>query len=156
MATLRDGEVAVGAMLVSLAPGARTPPSSRCSRSTPSSVSSATSVGQLSLIAVHLVGSLGDLLRSLAHCAAGLPGETWEAVANAGTGEPVAIASARTYELRRPQPPAPGSHNAASLGGGHHRRRRARLLRRRMADPPNAPPRRSPWATPRSPKTARC
>jgi hypothetical protein len=114
VASLRSGEVAVGAMLASLAmrgedvlldevlPLAAT--EVRLNRY---------AVGQLTPVAVHRVPTAAALLRALSHCAAGAPGETWEAVAHDGRA-PVAVASARTHELRWLQPPAPDAPHSAS------------------------------------------
>lgn len=110
VASLRSGEVAVGAMLASLAVrgedvlldeilplgGAEL----RLNRYR---------VGQLTPVAVHPVPTAAALLRALAHCAAGaVHDETWEAVAHDGRA-PVAIASAQARELRWLQPPGPDS-----------------------------------------------
>jgi hypothetical protein len=114
VATLRSGEVTVGAMLTSLAirgedvlldellplGGVEL----RIHRYT---------TGQLNPIAVHPAGSAAELLRSLARCAVQPQGETWEAVAHDGTSDPVAVAAARSDELRWLQPPAPGAPHAA-------------------------------------------
>jgi hypothetical protein len=114
VATLRSGELAVGAMLAALAlrgedalldqmlplAGAEL----RIHRYT---------VGELQPLAVHSAGSVGEMLRSLSHCAVQPPGETWEAVAHDGRSQPVAIAASRSHELRWLQPPAPGTPNTA-------------------------------------------
>lgn len=114
VATLRGGEVAVGAMLASLAlRGEDTLLDELLPLSTAEIRLHRYSVGQLNPVAVHPVGSVAELLRSLARCAVDPPGETWEAVAHDGTAAPVAIAAARSHELRWLQPPAPGSPHAA-------------------------------------------
>jgi hypothetical protein len=114
VASLRNGELAVGAMLASLAvrgedilidellPLANV--ELRVHRY---------AVGQLSPLAVHPVSSVPQLLRSLARCAVQPQGETWEAVAHDGRNDPVAVAAARSGELRWLQPPAPGAPHAA-------------------------------------------
>ncbi len=114
VASLRNGELAVGAMLASLAvrgedilidellPLANV--ELRVHRY---------AVGQLNPLAVHPVSSVPQLLRSLARCAVQPQGETWEAVAHDGRNDPVAVAAARSGELRWLQPPAPGAPHAA-------------------------------------------
>jgi hypothetical protein len=114
VAALRSGEVAVGAMLASLAIRGEdvlldellplTSAELRLHRY---------AVGQLTPIAVHPVTSVATMLRSLAYCAASPPGETWEVVAHDGRTAPVAIAAARHHELRWLQPPAPDSPSNA-------------------------------------------
>lgn len=114
VATLRSGEVAVGAMLVSLAlRGEDVLLEELLPLSGAELRLHRYAVGQLNPIAVHPVGSLAQLLRSLAHCATSPPGETWEAVAHDGATAPVAIAAARSHELRWLQPPAADSPHAA-------------------------------------------
>lgn len=114
VASLRNGELAVGAMLASLAvrgedvlidellPLANV--ELRLHRY---------AVGQLNPLAVHPVATVPQLLRSLARCAVQPQGETWEAVAHDGRNDPVAVAAARNGELRWLQPPAPGAPHAA-------------------------------------------
>jgi hypothetical protein len=107
VASIRNGELAVGAMLASLAVRGEDVlidqllplggVELRIHRY---------AVGRLDPIAVHPVGSLAEMLRSLARCAVQPQGETWEAVANDGTNAPVAVAAARNLELRWLQPPA--------------------------------------------------
>lgn len=114
LAALRSGEVAVGAMLVSLALRGEDPLLDELLPLTTAELRlHRYSVGQLTPISVHPVGSVASLLRSLAHCAIAPPGETWEAVAHDGQSAPVAVAAARSHELRWLQPPAAGSPHAA-------------------------------------------
>jgi hypothetical protein len=114
LAALRSGEVAVGAMLVSLALRGE---DSLLDELLPLTTAELRlhrySVGQLTPVSVHPVGSVASLLRSLALCAITPPGETWEAVAHDGRSAPVAVAAARSHELRWLQPPAAGSPHAA-------------------------------------------
>jgi hypothetical protein len=107
VASIRNGELAVGAMLASLA-----------IRGEDALVDELLplagvelrihryAVGRLDPVAVHPVGSLAEMLRSLARCAVQPQGETWEAVASDGVNAPVAVAAARNLELRWLQPPA--------------------------------------------------
>jgi hypothetical protein len=114
VAALRGGEVAVGAMLATLAMRGEdvlldeilplTGAELRLNRY---------AVGQLTPVAVHPVATAAVLLRALAFCAVSPPGETWEAVAHDGR-VPIAIASARSQELRWLQPPAPDAPHSAS------------------------------------------
>jgi hypothetical protein len=114
VAALRSGEVAVGAMLASLAIRGEDilldellpldEVELRLHRY---------AVGQLTPIAVHPITSVAVLLRALAYCAASSPGETWEVVAHDGRTDPVAIAAARSHELRWLQPPAPDAPHSA-------------------------------------------
>ncbi len=114
VAALRSGEVAVGAMLASLAIRGEdilieellplTSAELRLHRY---------AVGQLTPTAVHPIDSVAGLLRSLTFCAASPPGETWEVVAHDGRTPPVAIAAARHHELRWLQPPAPDAPHSA-------------------------------------------
>jgi hypothetical protein len=114
VASIRNGELAVGAMLASLAIRGEdalvdellplTGVELRLHRY---------AVGRLDPIAVHPVGSLAEMLRSLARCAVQPQGETWEAVANDGRSAPVAVAAARNLELRWLQPPAADSPHDA-------------------------------------------
>jgi hypothetical protein len=114
LASLRSGEVAVGAMLVSLAlRGEDALLDELLPLSTAELRLHRYAVGQLTPVSVHPVGSVASLLRSLAHCAIAPPGETWEAVAHDGQTAPVAVAAARSHELRWLQPPAAGSPHAA-------------------------------------------
>ena len=122
VAALRSGEGAVGAMLASLAiRGEDILLEELLPLASAELRLHRYAVGQLTPTAVHPVTSVAALLRSLAFCAASAPGETWEVVAHDGRTPPVAIAAARSHELRWLQPPAPDA-------------------------PPNAP-----WANPTTP-----
>ncbi len=114
VAALRGGEVAVGAMLASLAiRGEDVLLEELLPLSDAELRLHRYAVGQLTPIAVHPIVSVAALLRSLAYCAASPPGETWEVVAHDGRTPPVAIAAARSHELRWLQQPAPDApHNA--------------------------------------------
>jgi hypothetical protein len=114
VATLRSGELAVGAMLAALAiRGEDTVLDELLPLAGAELRLHRYAVGQLQPLAVHPVTSVGEMLRCLSHCAVQAPGETWEAVAHDGQSDPVAVAAARSHELRWLQPPAPGSANAA-------------------------------------------
>ena len=113
VAALRSGEVAVGAMLASLAMRGEDPLLDEILPLAGAELRlNRYAVGQLTPVGVHRVPTAAALLRALAHCAAHPAGETWEAVAHDGRS-PVAIASARSHELRWLQPPSPDSPHAA-------------------------------------------
>jgi hypothetical protein len=113
VAALRSGEVAVGAMLATLAMRGE---DVLLDELLPLAGADLRlyryDVGHLTPIAVHPVATAAGLLRALAYCAVSPPGETWEAVANDGR-HPIAIASARSHELRWLQPPAPDAPQSA-------------------------------------------
>jgi hypothetical protein len=114
VAALRSGEVAVGAMLASLAiRGEDILLEELLPLSNAELRLHRYAVGQLTPISVHPVISVAALLRALAYCAASPPGETWEVVAHDGRSTPVAIAAARSHELRWLQPPAPDAPTRA-------------------------------------------
>jgi hypothetical protein len=111
---LQSGEVAVGAMLASLAIRGHDDlihaliitgrAELRLHRY---------ATGQLEPVGVHRMRSIADSLRSLAWCAATGKADTFELVADDGRGRPVAISAARLHELRWLQPPPASSPHEA-------------------------------------------
>lgn len=111
---LQSGEVAVGAMLASLAIRGHDDllqaliitgrAELRLHRY---------ATGQLEPVAVHRLRSIADALRSLAWCAATGEVDTFELVADDGRSRPVAIGAARLHELRWLQPPPASSPHEA-------------------------------------------
>lgn len=111
---LQSGEVAVGAMLASLAIRGHDDllqaliitgrAELRLHRY---------ATGQLEPTNVHRMHSIADALRSLAWCAATGKEGTFELVANDGRSAPMAIGASRLHELRWLQPPPPSSPHEA-------------------------------------------
>ncbi|MDQ2648871.1 MAG: hypothetical protein M3Z03_04900 [Actinomycetota bacterium] len=111
---LQSGEVAVGAMLASLAIRGHDDflqaliitgqAELRLHRY---------ATGQLEPTNVHRMRSIADALRALAWCAATGKEGTFELVANDGRGGPVAIGASRLHELRWLQPPPASSPHDA-------------------------------------------
>jgi hypothetical protein len=115
VAGLHDGELAVGAMLASLAiRGEDVLLDELLAVSSAELRLNRYSTGHMTPVEVHPITTVAELLRSLAWCASSGSAETWEVVASDGANPPVAIASARRHELRWLQPPAPDApHNVS-------------------------------------------
>jgi hypothetical protein len=110
---LQGGEVAVGAMLASLAVRGHDDLVQQLIFTGKAELRlHRYSTGQLEPVAVHRMRSIADSLRSLAWCAATGAEDTFELVADDGRG-PVAIGAARHHELRWLQPPPPSSPHEA-------------------------------------------
>lgn len=111
---MQSGEVAVGAMLASLAIRGRDDLIGQLIVTGNAELRlHRYAVGQLEPIAVHRTDDVADALRSLAWCAATGAEGTFELVADDGQGMPIAVGAARHHELRWLQPPPPSSPHDA-------------------------------------------
>lgn len=110
---LQSGEVAVGAMLASLAIRGHDDLVGQLIFTGRAELRlHRYATGELEPVHVHRMRSVADSLRALAWCAATGAEDTFELVADDGTG-PVAIGAARHHELRWLQPPPPSSPHGA-------------------------------------------
>lgn len=110
---LQGGEVAVGAMLASLAIRGHDDLVQQLIFTGRAELRlHRYATGELDPVHVHRMRSIADSLRSLAFCAATGAEDTFELVADDGRG-PVAIGAARHHELRWLQPPPPSSPHDA-------------------------------------------
>jgi hypothetical protein len=111
---LQSGEVAVGAMLASLAIRGHDDLLQQLIITGRAELRlHRYATGQLEPVGVHRMRSIADALRSLAWCATTGQADTFELVADDGRGRPVAISASRLHELRWLQPPPASSPHEA-------------------------------------------